>query len=1349
MTNGFQIQDGRLLSYHGREEVVTVPEGVHTIGEEAFKACVSLKKVVLPSGLGQIMARAFKGCRKLEEVEIPAGVSVVGDYAFHRCHSLKKMILPPSVRELGNCVFLYCDSLEEVRIPGVRRLGTQVFVNDVLLKRLVISRELQEDCICDVFTGCGNLTEFTFADGENCVIPNAVEAAAGGLAVPSLVRTIAVDILRMMELDGRCLVKFLTNLKYVEVPEGIEKIGKSCFFDKRGIISVKLPKSLKEIESRAFRNCINLETVILEGEQILIHADAFKNCSSLRHIQTSDGTWHELEGITGLSAAKIPKLPGTLDRQTPGLVQTIHRQVLGNFRISGTVLLKYLGAEPRVVVPKGITVIAEEAFAGNEAIDRVILPESLEEIGAGAFKDCLLLQTIPFPEHVKRIGAGAFENCVKLIRAVLPPGLRRIEAGVFKRCQVLREVSLGDELEEIGEQAFYGCRSLKDISFPASLTSVEEMAFYRCSALKEIRLPEGLEQVGNLAFAQSGVRTVSVCASGRGYGLGVFSGCVRLKCLVLEGQVRHIADKLAYGCTSLKQVILPEHLESAGRNVWEKTPFLEDWLLQKVDNGQDILWDGRNLEGEVWIPEHIRVVAGGAFYGNIKLTAVHIPKNVRWIGAAAFKGCRNLHHVFWDADVDRIQAEVFSGCCELEKVETSVQWQEIGERAFYGCKNLGQIGLEQTLYIGKEAFVGCRCLEPGAVRDELWIGERAFEETSFLEGQTDGLAVVAHTVVAADCCSGEVYLPEGITGIAPFAFSGNHQITKVVLPESLVEIGEGAFWGCSSLTDVKFPQGYCRIGNRAFEKCISLEQVSVNTEYAGSAAFAYCTALESVRLTGLKVLKERTFEGCAKLRACTCESMKEIKGWCFCGCESLETFDLRNISLVERYAFEGCNSLRHAEFPDDICLMPHAFEDCGRLEDIILKGDRLRLREYALSGCTALQTVHYLGKEWKFNEYRDILSEQIPETVRMIFHSAVSCFEVEQEEILCGYRGSGRFLNIPQGIRRIEAEVFRDVLMLEDVEIPESVEYIGTRAFHGTAWLKRQRQVSPMVVVNHMLLEGSACVGEVVVGEEIRMVCGWAFANGMGIERIRFLSENVRVEEYAFRNCIYLKEIILADHTRIPMTGIADRKRELPGLAKQAVMDSMNCFKTDEKDVLIECTGNISRLRLADGITAIGDGVFLDGNLLTEVTFSPTVKSIGKRAFAGCKWLKNVHQAQCVERIGDMAFSGCGMLEQVELSGSLQRIGAKAFEHCTSLKEILIPEGVEEIPDKAFYRCHSLKRVQLPSTLKRIGKEAFAFCRELTELLMPEQVLIEERAFAGCGRLEGREKTNVDKDGDV
>ena len=224
------------------------------------------------------------------------------------------------------------------------------------------------------------------------------------------------------------------------------------------------------------------------------------------------------------------------------------------------------------------------------------------------------------------------------------------------------------------------------------------------------------------------------------------------------------------------------------------------------------------------------------------------------------------------------------------------------------------------------------------------------------------------------------------------------------------------------------------------------------------------------------------------------------------------------------------------------------------------------------------------------------------------------------------------------------------------------------------------------------------------------------------------------MEEYAFRNCISLREIVLPEGSVVRFHGIEDREKELHPLAKQAVTDSLNCFKTDEDGVLKECTGNISCLKLAWGITAVGEGAFQDGNLLTEVTFPETVSSIGRRAFAGCKWLREVRGALGVEWVGEGAFFGCGTLERVEFGECLGRMGAGAFENCTSLEEILLPEGMEEIPARAFFRCHSLKKISLPSTLKRIGREAFAFCISLEKPLLPQGVSLEERAFYGASR---------------
>ncbi len=1641
----YQIENGVLVRYTGREEMLSVPGGIHTVGEGAFKGCVSLKKVVLPQGLLRIMGDAFKGCRKLEEVVIPDGVTYIGRYAFHRCHALRRVILPPSVEELGECAFLYCDSMEEACLPGVKKMGMEALANGIALEKLTISQELDTHCICDVFTGCGRVREISCAgagtDVQTYCIPNVVEAAAGAFEVPSLVRLVVCDILeRMMELEERTLVRFRVNIKHIEVPEGIEVLAKSSFYDMRGIVDIRLPRSLKHIESRTFRNCIGLEEVTFGGCDVRIDEDAFRNCTSLKSVRTCDGAVYTFYGLNdiyrtgagesgiGNETAKAGHTDfGGNERNVsyeawrgelvavsavPALVRAVHKQVLGNFRVSGTILLQYLGAESRVVIPEGITRIAEEAFAGIETIDRVILPESLQAIGAEAFRGCLLMQSIVMPKGLCKIGDGAFRDCVKLLRIEIPARVSALENRVFCHCKALQDVQLPEGLCRIGESAFYGCAGLKKIQLPEGLGFIGKMAFYK-SGLKEVRIPAAAEIVQSLAFAKSSLQKVWIAGgreTGKQYGTDVFGGCVRLKALVLEEGVCHIPDKLVYGCTALGRIVLPESIVSVGRHVLEGTKFLAQWKQCMADrmgsiletpSGNDpscidetgevctseselskpqcqserlqvgeiytpgselskpqcqserlqvggtytpeselskpqcqserlqagerhtsgsepsrvycqsgslqageiytsgsepsaVFWDGQQFAGEVWIPGNVRIIAGGAFYGNTNITAVHLPDSVQSVGAAAFKGCGQLRQVWMPSAITHLEDEVFSGCVGLEEVlltqgsgeqtfsdraeleevlltqgledhafsgcaeleevlslqksegrvaegEDAVvkraehvripRWRSIGERAFYRCGKLREVCLEQVEELGREALCGCAALIPGAVNPALRVGEGAFTDTLLGEQLENGLHIVGNLVVSGVLCAGGVILPANVQGIAPYAFAGNRVVSKIVFPEKVCWIGEGAFFGCSGLQSIVWPDGCVfsddgfsepecrRAGNgrlkidaSAFEKCISLKEVVCPAQQVGESAFAGCVSLIRAELSRVKVLEKRLFAGCVCLESCCFESAEVVREFCFSGCKRLQDFDLSSMKQIGAYAFDGCESLKNAEFQDGALLMAHALEDCCGLESICLSGQRgeILLKEYALSGCTSLRHIRYMEKEWAFGCYTDILSQEIPEMVRLLFHSAFSCFTIEQEENLVRYRGAARVVRIPAGIRRIAQEVFRDAMMLEQVEIPESVTYIGARAFHGTPWLADRRKKSPLVVVRDMLLDGSACVGDVIIPPDIRLVCGWAFANGLDITGICFsavgdkgenaepdsLSEMVQssscenaepdtpaemirdncvekaesdtpsemvrdncvekagsdtpsemvrgsrfryvqVEEYAFRNCINLRKITLPDRKTIFFTGLADRERALPPLAKQAVTDSLNCFKTDGNGVLMECTGNISRLRLADGITAIGEGAFQDGNLLTTVTFSKTVAKIGARAFAGCKWLREVRQADGVAYIGAHAFSGCGLLRSVELSENLRAIGTRAFENCTALEEILIPEGVEEIPERAFYRCHSLKMVRLPSTLKTIGREAYAFCRGVSGIQVPAGVQVGERAFYGCKEVIG------------
>ncbi len=1065
MENTLIIENGVLQNCTSREAFVNVPLGVHTIGEGAFKGCTSLEEVRLPETVTHIMENAFKGCRKLKRINFPDKLEYVGDYAFHRCHSLLEVKLPTSVKALGNCVFLFCDELKYASITGVTQLGRQVFFQDLNLQTLEISPDLSPEGISDVFMGCSRLTEIKLADGETFSSENMLDFLNKSSDIPNIIRTIVKDMYRSMEIESGCLNKFLLNLTHVDVPEGITTIGKSCFFDKKGIISVSLPKTLNHIDCRAFRNCINLEKIILANDEIEISQDAFKNCTTLKYIVMPNGQEYELKGLPDNASIDIPKI-----------VRTIHSQMMSNFYISGTKLIEYRGSEQKVVVPEGIKIISERAFAQNVAIDRIILPETLEEIHEEAFSDCVLLQKINLPEGLKYIGESAFESCVKLISVDLPQSVTSVEKSVFNRCKKLKEVNFGSNLQTIGELAFYGCVSLEKVTLPNSLKVLGDMAFYKCGKLHEVILPKDIESIGNNAFTLSGLRSVVLEGNISDWGSSVFAQCKKLHTLTLIEGVSHIGDKAFSNCPALINVNIPNSLKSLGENVFVNSGFGE--LIKDNETLGSVFINGKHLSGQVIIPEGITAIAGGAFYGNEETTEVQLPKSLEYIGTRAFGGCTGIKEINLSEKIKTIEEATFVWCSGLQILNSTTELASIKTRAFYGCKSLSIVNLSASL-----------------------IMEDAFAETKLLGDiqNNSSLVIIGNTVIDGKGSVGEVIIPEGITSISAYAFANNKSITSIVLPKSLVMIDSGAFYGCNQLTKIIGTCTIEKIGKQAFSKCVTLEQLTLKAKQVDERAFAMCKALKLVDIPETMIIGKEVFAGC--------ESLVEVR-W------NPET-------TIGNRAFLDCISLKTLVFNKQI-IKSHAFENCVNITEIRLRTTELAFGSYAFSGATALKTILINETAYDINGYFTLFDFSKPTIVSEIYQSCISCFSIDENLKLYSCLSDAKKLSIPNGVKAIEKEVFRNAMQLEEVNIPESVEEIGARAFHSTPWLNQKIKENSLVIVNDILLDGTNCTGEVVIPENIKAISGWAFANCYGLTSINFTSKYTKIGEFAFRNCFSL-----------------------------------------------------------------------------------------------------------------------------------------------------------------------------------------------------------------------------------
>lgn len=101
----FVVVNGILIDSRTKSGELIIPDGVITIGENAFRECDNLKNVVIPNSVKTIEAAAFADCWSLTSITIPSSVTLIEEYAFARCNSLRTVTFTGTLPELGENVF--------------------------------------------------------------------------------------------------------------------------------------------------------------------------------------------------------------------------------------------------------------------------------------------------------------------------------------------------------------------------------------------------------------------------------------------------------------------------------------------------------------------------------------------------------------------------------------------------------------------------------------------------------------------------------------------------------------------------------------------------------------------------------------------------------------------------------------------------------------------------------------------------------------------------------------------------------------------------------------------------------------------------------------------------------------------------------------------------------------------------------------------------------------------------------------------------------------------------------------------------------------------------------------------
>ena len=160
--------------------------------------------------------------------------------------------------------------------------------------------------------------------------------------------------------------------------------------------------------------------------------------------------------------------------------------------------------------------------------------------------------------------------------------------------------------------------------------------------------------------------------------------------------------------------------------------------------------------------------------------------------------------------------------------------------------------------------------------------------------------------------------------------------------------------------------------------------------------------------------------------------------------------------------------------------------------------------------------VTSIGKVAFFHN-KGLTSIIIPNSVTSIENEAFSC---------CDGLTS---VTIPDSVTSIGYGAFESCLGLTSVTLPDSVTYIGGKAFYATPWLKNMQKENPLVVVNGILIDGTACSGDITIPDSVTSIAYDAFDTCTSLTSVTISDSVKTIDNCAFYFCTNLVSVTIPD----------------------------------------------------------------------------------------------------------------------------------------------------------------------------------------------------------------------------
>ena len=222
------------------------------------------------------------------------------------------------------------------------------------------------------------------------------------------------------------------DLRKVHLPESLQQLGAGAF-EKSGIRSVEIPKTVTAMGYLTFRDCSRLLDVVMHKttapniaatifpEATFANGKLWVDAGTEENYQ-SHSVWSKFARISGIEAGMKK-----YDFEADGMYYDIISELEATAQpcAQTSVWATYFGPE--------VTIPATVDYGGTTY--------AVTAIAKGCFYDCRLVESVTIPEGVTTISSSAFYNCFSLTAITLPSTLSALSTTVFRNCESLTEVT--------------------------------------------------------------------------------------------------------------------------------------------------------------------------------------------------------------------------------------------------------------------------------------------------------------------------------------------------------------------------------------------------------------------------------------------------------------------------------------------------------------------------------------------------------------------------------------------------------------------------------------------------------------------------------------------------------------------------------------------------------------------------------------------------------------------------------------------------------------------------------------------------------------------------------------------